>query len=408
VAVKVLLPELAEKPAFAERFEREARAMARLNHPNIVQVHDYGRAGSLFYLVLEHVDGTRLRDAIRAGAVEPVEALRIVREVCDALEFAHEAGVVHRDIKPENILLDRRGRTKIADFGLAKLAGGGPQSISLTSSGQVMGTLRYMAPEQLDRPLEVDHRADIYSLGVVFYEMLTGELPVGSFAPPSDKVEIDVRVDQVVLKSLAKEPQRRYQHASEVRTDVERLGTAATGPLPQRESRELCLWGPAGLAVAVGTLFVVGAGLFVTIEKHMRHVEQAARLETLYRTGHAPASALLPSDQARFGLTLCGIVLFGLFGLAACAWMGWRGLRAIQRDWPRRFGIGAALTALWLPVLLVANQLLIAAVLVPLDIAGDISELNWMVPPIVLAALGLDAWFLVRRRARFLRQTGGP
>ena len=149
-------------------------------------------------------------------------------QICDALQFAHEAGIVHRDIKPENILLDAKGRVKIADFGLAKLLGdAGPQH--LTGTHQVMGTLHYMAPEQWERPRHVDHRADIYSLGVVFYEMLTGELPLGRFAPPSEKVQVDVRLDEVVLRALEKEPERRYQHASDVKTDVERITARPAG-----------------------------------------------------------------------------------------------------------------------------------------------------------------------------------
>ena len=138
---------------------------------------------------------------------------------------------MHRDIKPENILLDRKGRVKIADFGLVKLMSRGEQPVgraacTLTGSQQVMGTPHYMAPEQMERPQTVDHRADIYSLGVVFYEMLTGELPLGRFAPPSRKVSVDVRLDEVVLRSLEKEPERRYQQASEVKTDVERIAHA--------------------------------------------------------------------------------------------------------------------------------------------------------------------------------------
>ncbi|MCX5677435.1 MAG: protein kinase, partial [Planctomycetota bacterium] len=150
--------------------------------------------------------------------------------ICEALQYAHEEGIVHRDIKPENILLDKKGRVKIADFGLAKLLGRGPADFTLTQPQQVMGTPHYMAPEQLEHPAEVDQRADIYSLGVVFYEMLTGELPLGRFAPPSQKVQVDVRLDEVVLKTLEKEPGRRYQQASQVRTDVETIATGR-GPI---------------------------------------------------------------------------------------------------------------------------------------------------------------------------------
>jgi len=123
---------------------------------------------------------------MRAGRFTPAQALALVPKICDALQYAHEEGILHRDIKPENLLLDTRGRLKIADFGIAKLLGGA-KDITLTASGARIGTPHYMAPEQLERPQDVDQRADIYSLGVVFYEMLTGELPIGRFAPPSEK-----------------------------------------------------------------------------------------------------------------------------------------------------------------------------------------------------------------------------
>jgi hypothetical protein len=224
VAVKILPPEAGADPAFAERFTREARAMARLSHPNIVAVHDFGRTSDgLFYFIMEYVDGVNLRQAIRSGSISPKDALAIVPQICDALQFAHDEGIVHRDIKPENVLLDKRGRVKIADFGLAKLLGHAPGDVSLTGTQQVMGTLRYMAPEQMEGTKAVDHRADIYSLGVVFYELLTGEVPVGRFAPPSKKVEIDVRLDEVVLRALEEKPEQRYQHASEVKTEVEAI-----------------------------------------------------------------------------------------------------------------------------------------------------------------------------------------
>ncbi len=240
VALKVLPPEIGRDKAFAERFAREAQAMARLGHPHIVAIYDFGQREGLYFFLMEYVDGLNLRQLLDAGHIAPREALAIVPQICDALQFAHDQGIVHRDIKPENILLDKRGQVKIADFGLAKLMG----QMGLTaavSSDKVMGTPHYMAPEQVEHPRDVDHRADIYSLGVVFYQMLTGELPLGRFEPPSHKVVIDVRLDEVVLRALEKEPSRRYQHASEVKTEVETIVTTPPGAqAPPRQE------GPAG------------------------------------------------------------------------------------------------------------------------------------------------------------------
>ncbi len=221
VAVKILPPDIGHDVAFADRFAREARALAKLSHPNIVGVHDFGQANGLFYFVMEYVDGANLRHLLRERKFTPKDALAIVPQMCDALQFAHDEGVVHRDIKPENILIDKKGRVKIADFGLAKLLGQDAPIDNLTATHQVMGTIKYMAPEQMEGAKDIDHRADIYSLGVVFYELLTGELPLGRFAAPSKKVQIDVRLDEIVLRALEKEPSHRYQHASEVKTEVE-------------------------------------------------------------------------------------------------------------------------------------------------------------------------------------------
>jgi len=225
VALNLLPQSLSADPTFAERFDREARFLARLTHPNIVSVYDFGRAGGFCYLLMEFVDGLNLRQAMRAGRFTPDEALALVPRVCAALQYAHEQGILHRDIKPENILLDADGRVKIADFGIAKLLGTDPTDITLTRSGARLGTPHYMAPEQIEHPSQVDHRADIYSLGVVFYELLTGELPLGRFSAPSVKALIDARVDEIVMRALAKERELRQQTAGEVGSQVEGLGT---------------------------------------------------------------------------------------------------------------------------------------------------------------------------------------
>ena len=251
VALKILPPATGSDPAFAARFTREAQALAKLNHPGIVTLYEFGETRGQFYFLMEYVDGLNLRQLLAGGRISPREALAIVPQICDALQFAHDQGIVHRDIKPENILLDRRGRVKVADFGLAKIVGpndgrdAGLQPGStpiedpnepsrdlalpeLTDAGRVMGTPHYMSPEQICAPGEVDHRADIYALGVVFYQMLTGELPGKRLEPPSKKVRIDVRLDEVVLRALEQKPELRYQQVSEVKTMVEAI--VATPP----------------------------------------------------------------------------------------------------------------------------------------------------------------------------------
>ncbi len=272
VALKVIPPVAARDPAFAERFAREARALARLNHPNIVTVYDFGCSDGVFYLLMEFVDGPNLRQTMQSGSLTPREALAIVPSICDALQYAHDQGIVHRDIKPENVLLDRSGRIKIADFGLAKLLHASPQDFTLTRSMQIMGTPRYMAPEQVEHPSEVDHRADIYSLGVVLYEMLTGELPMGRFAPPSQKVELDIRIDEIVLRTLEKEPSRRFQRVSEVRTELDSVHATPAQQGATSHDRRMRSDGkangsadqisPAGFSHGLATQFLLVGGMF--------------------------------------------------------------------------------------------------------------------------------------------------
>lgn len=234
VALKIIRPEAQASPGFADRFVREAQALAQLNHQNIVTVYDFGQNDGVYYFIMEYIDGINLRQMLRAGKLGPRQALEIVPAVCDALQFAHNKGIVHRDIKPENIMVDTDGNVKIADFGLAKLLDNKTSGTMLTKANQAMGTMHYMAPEQFERPLDVDHRADIYSLGVVIYELLTGELPLGRFALPSEKVSVDVRLDEIVLQTLEKEPSLRYQRVSELRSAVDSFSESMAQQVPAR------------------------------------------------------------------------------------------------------------------------------------------------------------------------------
>jgi tRNA A-37 threonylcarbamoyl transferase component Bud32 len=263
VALKVLPKSLAATPGFAERFNREGRVLARLSHPSIVAVHDFGESGGFAYLIMEFVDGVNLRQAMRAGRFTPEQALRIIPAICDALQFAHTQGVLHRDIKPENILLDTSGRVKIADFGIAKILDEKGGDMLLTQSGAKLGTAPYMAPEQIEQPSSVDHRADIYSLGVVFYEMLTGELPLGRFAAPSELAGVGGNIDEIVFRALEKERARRQQSVGEFKTQVEGVSwtgaqSAVNGWVPFEYRSKRTLFGMPLLHVVQGNDPVTG------------------------------------------------------------------------------------------------------------------------------------------------------
>ena len=237
VAIKILSGDLETGGGnFAERFRNEANAMARLDHPGIVGVHDFGRTESgLNFLVMQYVDGSDIARLIASeGRLHTADAMRITAHVCDALGYAHQQGVIHRDIKPANIMIGHDGAVKIADFGLAKIYSGDGSMLALTQSGAVMGTLHYMAPEMLSNDGDVDQRADLYAVGVMLYQMLTGRLPVGVFELPSQRVRgLDPRYDGIVSKALKGDRACRYQSAEELRCDLDAI---LTQPVPQVHS----------------------------------------------------------------------------------------------------------------------------------------------------------------------------
>ncbi|MDP1590241.1 MAG: serine/threonine-protein kinase [Prosthecobacter sp.] len=296
VALKLLAPERADDVKFAARFEKEAQALAALNHPHIVTIHDFGQAGGFYFLLMEFVDGVNLRQAMTAGRFTPEQALAIVPPVCEALQYAHEHGIVHRDIKPENLLMDKAGRVKIADFGIAKMIGavteGGGESLS-----QPFGTPTYAAPEQQNDPRHVDHRADIYSLGVVLYELLTGELPKQNLEPLSKRVQIDVRLDEIVLRALETRPEMRFATAAEFRTQ---LAEAVAAP-PAQPAMEAPPASPprsrkwlGALGMVLGLVMLLGApvlneivddfGLTQSARKHLDVRRRAEQLLTVSKT----------------------------------------------------------------------------------------------------------------------------
>lgn len=229
VAIKILPKDLAGADAtFAGRFEKEAMAMAKLSHPGIVAVHDYGETDNgLLYIIMEYVDGTDVQKLIATHKrLHTQHAMTIIAHVCDAIQYAHERGIIHRDIKPSNIMVRTDGTIKVADFGLAKFVQVGENNITLTHSGHALGTLHYMAPELSAANLIADRRADIYALGVMLYHMLTGKLPQGMFELPSLQVAgLDPRLDAVIAKTLREDRDLRYPKASDLRADLDRIST---------------------------------------------------------------------------------------------------------------------------------------------------------------------------------------
>jgi serine/threonine-protein kinase len=245
VAVKFLREDLAAQPDWQQRFEREARALALLNHPGIVAVHDFGVADGKTFIVMEHVAGRPLSEAV---PLEAPRALALARQLSQALAYAHERGIVHRDIKPQNVLLDAAGNAKLTDFGIARLLHGAPEAASaaLTATGGVVGTPRYMAPEALAGAAP-DPRMDVFSLGVVLYEMLTGHPPLGELQP------LPGGLDAVVRKALAYDPSQRHANGRELAHALEGVALDSEG-LPEEERdwlRATALLLTLGTAVAL-------------------------------------------------------------------------------------------------------------------------------------------------------------
>jgi serine/threonine protein kinase len=235
-----------------ERVAREAQALARLSHPQIVTIYEVRRAADHLCLLMELVEGGNLRQRLRRGPLDPAEMVPLVQQICAGLAHAHAQGVVHRDIKPENILLAADGTAKIADFGLAKMAPrGSVLSPVLTRSGQVMGSAHYVAPEQLEMMEQVDQRADLYALGVMLYEMLTGTRPAIDYRPPSRLRPLDWRYDAVVQRLLRRNPADRYPTAEAVAEQIRKSAGSATPP------RRRWLVGGALAAAAVVEAHVV-------------------------------------------------------------------------------------------------------------------------------------------------------
>jgi eukaryotic-like serine/threonine-protein kinase len=260
VAIKILNGRHANDDQFIERFRREAKNAAALNHPNIVSIYDRGEAEDTYYIAMEYLDGRTLKELIVGHGQAPVRvAVEYARQILSALRFAHRHGIVHRDIKPHNVLVDREGRVKVTDFGIARAG-----TSQMTETGSIVGTAQYLSPEQA-RGGEVDQRSDLYSLGVVLYELVTGKTPFEGDTPveiamkhlsntpqtPSElRSDIPSELDMVIMRALAKDPEERYQSADEMEADLERVARGAPVAAATVDAATQVLRRPAAAATA--------------------------------------------------------------------------------------------------------------------------------------------------------------
>jgi serine/threonine protein kinase len=310
VAVKLFPRELFDDPTFDQRFQNEARILASLSHPNVIAAHEFGETDRFCYLVMELVEGTSLRHRMQSpfnrdpkgnapdtGTTSqrlPLqETVWIARQVCDALAYAHARGIVHRDVKPENILLEGETpgawRVRVADFGLAKLVQPQTRDWALTAPNRLMGTPDYMAPEQRQSASSVDHRADVYALGVVLYEMLAGQLPLGRFAPPTD----DPRINRVILRCLEPAPANRYPDVIALRRDLEALLVA---PPPQTQR-----WPMIAAYCGIAAFLLIGIiAIFIALRNPPRPGNGLA-VTSQPATDRAAINRHSPTNRPQFG-----------------------------------------------------------------------------------------------------------
>lgn len=244
VAIKVLSQDLSQRTDLIARFEREACALKSLDHPNVVSILDAGQVEGTHYFVMEYIDGITLRTRMNRGSIDLREATLITAQILKGLGVAHEHGIIHRDLKPENVLLSYDGRdfsrlpskAVLVDFGLVGIGGiAFDPHPNLTRSRVTMGTVNYMAPEQHVDAKRVDHRSDLYSVGVIMFEMLTGELPLGRYLLPNERgMDLPKEVDAILGRSLARTLEQRYSRAEDFLKDVSSLSVSPAEQLLDR------------------------------------------------------------------------------------------------------------------------------------------------------------------------------
>ncbi len=318
VAIKLLSQQLAQDESFVARFQKEAAALATLHHPNVVSILDKGSTPTTYYLVMEFVDGASLRERMRQPPEDPLETVRTMVQICTAIEYAHGRGVIHRDLKPENILFDDQagGIPKVTDFGLASFLEDTSTRFALTSTHVAMGTLSYMAPEQKVDAKNADERADIFALGLIFYEMLVGELPAGSFDPPSRrKPGVDPRLDGIIARCIKQSPADRYSSVTELLTDLQPLApqytTVRPGKLGKAQRLKLALRRAGRIALQVLATLLVLASMAVLIwlyilgqNKRVPMVPGAALTEDLGPPSAQPMAGKMDTRGDERGVSL--------------------------------------------------------------------------------------------------------
>ncbi|MFT3840616.1 MAG: serine/threonine-protein kinase [Myxococcaceae bacterium] len=315
VALKLLSQELAKDDAFVARFEKEGAALAALSHPNIVSIVDKGKTDTTYFIVMEFVDGPSLREVMRSPLYTTAQALHMFAQICRAIDYAHQRGIIHRDLKPENILFDEQagGIAKVTDFGLAGFEDKN-EKYNLTQTHVAMGTASYMAPEQMIDARKADARADIYSLGVVLYELLAGEVPKGAFDPVSSKrADIDKRLDGIVARCLKQQPGDRYQSVGDLMRDLEPLVplsqmsfTAKSSPAQRlmRKAQEIGRKTARG-AEAMVVLFALAVVTVALTRDKAKHNEVPAGIElSTDNGGKWPVTTTGRVDRSTQTLTL--------------------------------------------------------------------------------------------------------
>ena len=324
VAIKILPRELTADEAFREGFVTEAKAMARLNHPNLIGVYDFGEVAGMLYIIMEFVPGQSLHHSAYGLAIDPLETIRLVSSICLGLAHAHENGLVHRDIKPANILLDLNAQPKIGDFGLAR-----PYDMMVNEGDEIYGTPHYTAPEVVNPPYVACYRADIYSVGVMLHELLTGRPPTADPQPASSIVHCDARFDAIIRRATKPDPEHRYANATEMANDLIALAgrnvltpawlpppdiNPAPDPACYAAAQARCAPQPSskrsartpsessGVATFLIVLLAVGLGIF-GFKQYRKYSQQRIESEkqtageTSTETPPAPVTEAVPNPQ---------------------------------------------------------------------------------------------------------------